>query len=657
MEPDKSNSAYVIITAARNEAAYIGTVIESVLAQTVHPLVWVIVSDGSTDGTDDIVKRYADSCSWIRYLRRDVRSERNFANKIHAFNQGYAAVLDMPYDLIGNLDADVQLPPEYYSDLMAKFAEDEFLGIASGIKNETRAGVVKASRFVSATSVPHSAQLVRRSCFEEIGGYLPLSDGGEDWCAEVTARMLGWKACSFLEIPATELRDAAGEGPVLARRAKEGRMDYSMGSLPSFEFVKCMRRIGQRPFVVGALTRLSSYYLQTIRLAPRPVPREVIRFLRKEQGQRLWGPFSDKRVFLKPDHCVTRENGSLSVANPVNLESDRSLNGKLISIVYVNWNSVDYLEASIESVFTGDSRPNAEVVVVDNASTKDGVERIAALDPRICVFAERENHGFAGANNLGACRAHGEILLFLNPDTKVSAGAIDRMAGHLERLPDAGVLGARLLNEGGSVQLSAIQALPTILNQAFDSEALMRRWPHCALWKLDPLFRPALEPVPVDTVSGACMMIRKSVFDRVGGFSEEYFMYAEDLDLCYKVAQAGLRNYYCGDATVVHYGGGSSARQSVSQWATRMKFRAMVLFLRKTRGAAYSIAYRMTMFAAALCRLAVLGFARLVIWNDSGSASLRWSWSKWITILGAALRLPRLLERSASKSFDRDPGQ
>jgi N-acetylglucosaminyl-diphospho-decaprenol L-rhamnosyltransferase len=321
------------------------------------------------------------------------------------------------------------------------------------------------------------------------------------------------------------------------------------------------------------------------------------------------------------------------------------MHDKLISIVYVNWNSADYLKASIDSVFADDSQPNVEIIVVDNASTEDGVKELAALDPRVRVFIERKNLGYAGANNLGATCAHGDILLFLNPDTKVSAGAIDRMAQHIERLPDAGVLGAKLLNSDGSIQLSAIQAIPTILNQALDSEAMMRCWPRCPLWKLGPLFRPAQEPVPVDTVSGACMVLRKSVFEHVGGFSEEYFMYAEDLDLCYRVAEAGLRNYYCDDATVIHYGGGSSARQSVSHWATRMSFRAMVLYFRKTRGAVYSLAYRGVMSAAAICRLAVLGIARLVIWRDPGRTSLRWSWSKWITILGAALRLPQTARR------------
>jgi glycosyltransferase involved in cell wall biosynthesis len=299
--------SYIIITAARNEDAFIGSVIESVLSQTVHPLAWVIVSDASTDGTDDIVKRYADGCSWIRYLRRDVRSERNFANKIHAFDLAYQQVKGVPFEFIGNLDADIVVAPTYYEGLLGRFVRDRKLGLASGFIDQLQCGEVILAGFRPPESVPHGAQLVRRTCFEQIGGYLPLEDGGEDWCAQVSARMLGWNASSFPEIRATELRDAAGEGPVLARRIKEGRMDYSMGCLPAFELIKCMRRVRERPFVVGAMTRLSSYCLQSIRRPPRLVPREVIQSLRKEQRKRLWGAFSRYLAFSRPDDRIIRK--------------------------------------------------------------------------------------------------------------------------------------------------------------------------------------------------------------------------------------------------------------------------------------------------------------------------------------------------------------
>jgi len=279
-----------------------------VLAQTVRPLAWLIVSDGSTDETDEIVTRYAESLGWLGYLRRDVRSERNFANKIHAFDLGYQQVKPLPFQYVGNLDADIAPPPTYYESLLAQFAKDPKLGLASGFIDHLQCGKVIQEDFSAPESVPHGAQLVRRSCFEQIGGYIPLENGGEDWCAQVTAKMLGWNAKSFPEIRATELRNVTGEGPVLARRIKEGRMDYSMGSLPAFELVKCIRRIRESPFLVGAMTRLASYCLQNIRQAPRPVPREVIQSLRKEQRERLWGPLSRSLAFSRPDERAIRKN-------------------------------------------------------------------------------------------------------------------------------------------------------------------------------------------------------------------------------------------------------------------------------------------------------------------------------------------------------------
>jgi len=328
------------------------------------------------------------------------------------------------------------------------------------------------------------------------------------------------------------------------------------------------------------------------------------------------------------------------VIAPLNsVEMDLALTPVQLSIIYVNWNSLDYLEKSVASVVCYTSSTAVEIIVVDNASTQDGLqaglEKIAAMGPNVRVFSLRENLGFASANNLGASHARGETLLLLNPDTELTGPAIDTMMAHLARLPDAGVLGCRLLNSDGSVQTTSIQLLPTILNQVLDSEALRLRWPGCPLWSIEPLFWQLSAPVEVETISGACMLVSKRVFQSVGGFSEEYFMYAEDLDLCYKIAKSGFRNYYCGDATLIHYGGRSSGRQSVNQWATRMKFRATVMLLRKMRGRMYAFGYRLAMFSMAVARLALIACALCVSWKNKARASLWWSWSKWVTVLNA----------------------
>src|SRR5690242_17159020 len=121
---------YVLVTPARNESAFIELTLKSVVAQTVRPLRWIVVSDGSTDGTDEIVQEYAREHDWIELVRAPERTERHFAGKVHAFNAGYARVKDLVYDIIGNLDADISFDPEYFGFLLGKFAENRALGVA-----------------------------------------------------------------------------------------------------------------------------------------------------------------------------------------------------------------------------------------------------------------------------------------------------------------------------------------------------------------------------------------------------------------------------------------------------------------------------------------------------------------------------------------------
>lgn len=279
--------SYVIITAARNEEAFIERIIEAMLAQTVAPLRWLIVSDGSTDRTDEIIKAYAADFPLIQYIRRETRGKRSFANKIHAFDLAYQHVRGLCFEFIGNLDADIIVPATYYMNLLDRFRSYPTLGLTSGFIDQNHGGMVIPRDFSTADSTPHGAQLVRRSCFEQFGGYLPLEFGGEDWCAEVNARRNGWTVRSFAEIRATQIRETNNGRDLLKDRLREGRMDYSMGSLLAFEVLKCARRLGQRPYILGALVRLGGFLASYLVRLPRLVPGDVIAFLRKEQWGRL----------------------------------------------------------------------------------------------------------------------------------------------------------------------------------------------------------------------------------------------------------------------------------------------------------------------------------------------------------------------------------
>lgn len=304
-----------------------------------------------------------------------------------------------------------------------------------------------------------------------------------------------------------------------------------------------------------------------------------------------------------------------------------------LSIIYVNWNSVDYLRESIASVYQHTRDTRFEIIIVDNASSEQGLDSLKRPFPEITIIYSDKNLGFAGANNLGFRHSVGEHVLFLNPDTKLIAPSIDILLKRFKTLPDAGIMGCKLLNTDLSVQLSSIQTYPTILNQAMDAEYLRLRWPKCPLWKIAPLFSKNAGLIKVDVIPGACMLLRRIVFEQVGLFSEDYFMYAEDLDLNYKVKAAGFSTYYLGETAIIHHGGRSSSRQKVSNWATVMKYRAMVHLFRKTRGRVYASAYRLAMVLVAVARLALLATVSPLgdaVWDRQ---SLKFSMEKWKAVL------------------------
>jgi GT2 family glycosyltransferase len=304
-----------------------------------------------------------------------------------------------------------------------------------------------------------------------------------------------------------------------------------------------------------------------------------------------------------------------------------------LSIIYVNWNSLDYLRNSIASVYEFTRATTFEIVVVDNASPEGGIDSIRNSFPEAMVIKSDKNLGFAGANNLGFQNSRGEYILLLNPDTRLFEPSIDVMMGYIKKLPDAGIVGCKLLNTDLSVQLSSIQKFPTILNQVVDAEYLRHRWPHSPLWGIAPLFEKNITSIPVEVIPGACMLLRRKVFEEVGCYSEDYFMYAEDIDLNFKIANHSYRNYYVGETAIVHHGGGSSAKQGANHWATIMKYKAMVLYFRKTRGSSHEWLYRAAVGSVAVLRVLLLTVMMPfgnVLWKKE---SLTFSFNKWKAVL------------------------
>jgi hypothetical protein len=299
---------------------------------------------------------------------------------------------------------------------------------------------------------------------------------------------------------------------------------------------------------------------------------------------------------------------------------------------------MDYLLECIGSIYEHTPGVSFEIIVVDNASPEGGVERLTQRFSYVRLVRSDRNLGFAGANNLGFKQSTGEYILLLNPDTKLIGPAIKIMLNQLKRLRDAGIVGCKLLNTDLSVSTSSIQKFPTILNQVFTAEFLRLRFPTFPLWNIGPLFSESRSPIRVDVIPGACMLLRREVFERSGMLDEGYFMYAEDIDLNYKVKKLGLYSYYVGEAQIVHHGGGSSSRQKVSQWSTVMIYRGMLQFFGISRGKTYGAAYRVAMGVAAIIRLILLA----MMFPFGSRQEIRWATAKWSTILKWAIGIEQL---------------
>lgn len=308
-----------------------------------------------------------------------------------------------------------------------------------------------------------------------------------------------------------------------------------------------------------------------------------------------------------------------------------------LSIIIVNWRSAEFTNQCVASIRQHTSGLAYEIIVVDNASF-DGCDKILReRAPEVIYRQSQKNIGFAKANNLGFETAQGANLLFLNPDTVVVGSAIVCLHDVLRRLPGAGAVGGRLLNGDGTIQTSCIQAFPTIVNQMLASDFLVNKWPEAGMWGAAPLYRRNPEPDEVQVISGACLMVRREVFEKIGGFSEDYFMYAEDLDLCYKIRRAGWKNYYVPEAAVIHFGG-TSSKQASNDFSSVMMRESVWRFLRKTRGEFYGSGYRCAMLASALCRLGALGLCLPVQAWRGRRLAWRSSLRKWWVILLWSLR-------------------
>ena len=278
--------SYVLITPARNEEGFIELTMQSVVAQTVPPRKWVIVSDGSTDRTDEIVKKYMAEYPWIDLIRMPEHRDRHFGAKVQCFNAALEKVRCDNFDIIGNLDADITFGKDYFDFLLSKFSADAELGVAGTpfVEGTTSYDF----RFTATEHVSGACQLFRRESFEEIGGYVQVKGGGIDWIAVTTARMKGWKTKTFVEQVCYHHRPmgTASAGKLTANFLL-GKQDYYLGGHPLWQVFRSCYQMRRKPYLFGGLCLFGGYSWGWMTSAQRPVSSELIRFHQREQMQRL----------------------------------------------------------------------------------------------------------------------------------------------------------------------------------------------------------------------------------------------------------------------------------------------------------------------------------------------------------------------------------
>lgn len=279
---------YILITSARNEETFVAKTLDSVTTQSQLPERWVVIDDGSSDRTAEIVAGYAQKFPWIKLIRNPKREGRNFAAKANAVNMALAQSQDIEFNVLGNLDADVSFPPEYMEFLLAKFSADPRLGVAG--TPFTQAGGYDSTKdsFEGENFVAGPIQLFRRDCFQEVGGYTASPAGGVDWIAVMTARLKGWTVRSFSEKRFHHYRSmGTAERGKVAALFSYGQKDYYLGGSPIWQLFRCTYQMAKKPYLVGGVALFAGFFSATVRRMPRVVTPELMQFHRKEQMKKL----------------------------------------------------------------------------------------------------------------------------------------------------------------------------------------------------------------------------------------------------------------------------------------------------------------------------------------------------------------------------------
>ena len=251
-----------------------------------------------------------------------------------------------------------------------------------------------------------------------------------------------------------------------------------------------------------------------------------------------------------------------------------------LSIIIVNYNVKEFLQNLIHSIEKASSNLTKEIFIIDNASDDGSVDFIKEKFPQIKLFANQKNLGFGKANNIGLKEATGKYILLINPDTIVAEDTFEKMIQFFESNKNVGLAGCKILNPDGTLQLACRRSFPGPWTSFTKVTGLSSLFPNSKIFaRYNLTYLDENQTYEVDAISGSFMMMRKEVYDKVGGFDEQFFMYGEDLDLCYRIQKAGYKVFYVHTTQIIHYKGESTKRSSLDE--TKVFYSSMHLFVKK----------------------------------------------------------------------------
>lgn len=302
-------TTFVVITPVRNERDNLPKTIASFEAQTIRPACWVLVDDGSSDGTSEIVDDAAARHDWIKAVHRPDRGFRQpGTGVVETFNAGRAALGEVPFDYIVKFDADLDFEPDYFQRCFEKFDANPRLGIGGGlICRREASGLVAESFSDPIFHVRGATKIYRRACWEQLGGLVKAP--GWDTIDELKANMLGWQTWTFKDLKIHQLKDTGSADGNWKNWVKNGVANYNSGYHPVFMAAKCVRRLFNRPIGVSSFGLAWGYLKSWVFGAPLLVGPELVRYVHREQMNRLFG-----RPSLWKDSSVMTQSGATSTA-------------------------------------------------------------------------------------------------------------------------------------------------------------------------------------------------------------------------------------------------------------------------------------------------------------------------------------------------------